>query len=267
MLCVTTTRRRPLPKPFVAACAALGACFVAYWGLWFAALTVERDDEVVRSYAGVETLRVDGGNGDIDVIAEDRDDVRLTAHRSWSFAKPELDPDVDDGILRLKGDCGFWGSFGPNGCNVRFELRVPRDVEIDVRGSAGDVTGRGLAARSYLGTSSGDVTAVDVTGPLGVGTSSGDVTVEGYRGSDVTAQVSSGDIAVRAQTPPDRVEAVASSGDVTVAVPGGVRYRVDTDTASGDESVQVDQDPDAPREIRASASSGDVSVVRLGDAR
>lgn len=262
-----TQQQRGLSRPFVIACVAFGALVVVWAALWFAAASVQRSDSSSQVYSGVERLRVKGGSGDIVVIAEQRDDVEVIVHRTWALEAPDLDQGFHDGDLTLSGGCGFWGSFGPQGCETEFELRVPADLALDVRGSSGDVTARGIAGDAYVGTSSGDVTVVDATGRLRAGASAGNVTVEGYGGSDVTAHASSGDVVVRSRTAPRRVEAVTSSGDVTVAVPGDVRYDVRTDASSGDETVEVDQSRDAGRTIDARASSGDVAVVKLDDAR
>ncbi|HST40497.1 MAG TPA: DUF4097 family beta strand repeat-containing protein [Conexibacter sp.] len=262
------TSRNGLSKPFIVVGVLVGAFCVAYAALFLAAMTVHREDSTTQTYSDVRHLRVKGGEGDITVIAEARDDVQVVARREWSLAEPEIKQGFDeDGKLTLSGSCGFVGSIGPSGCETDFELRVPLDLTLDVRGSSGDVTARGLAADAYLCTSSGDLRAIDVTGPLRVAVSSGDVTVEGYGGRTVSAHGSSGDVVVRTRAVPDRVEAVTSSGDVTVAVPGTATYDVVTDTSSGDQSVDVDQSRDAPRRIDARTSSGDVRVVRLGDAR
>jgi hypothetical protein len=264
---VPRTSRNGLSKPFIVFGVLLGAFAVAYAALFLAAITVHREDSATRTYQDVQQLRVKGGEGDITVIAEARSDVKVIARREWSLAAPDTEQSFRDGELTLAGTCGFLGTIGPTGCSTDFELRVPRGTRVDLRGSSGDVTARGLAADAYLGTSSGDLTAIDVTGPLRIGVSSGDVTVEGYAGDDVTAHASSGDVVVRTRSAPARIEAVASSGDVTVAVPGDVTYDVETDTSSGDQSVDVDQSRDATHRIDARASSGDVRVVRLGDAR
>lgn len=263
----STQPQRGLSRPFVIVCVVFGAFVVVWAALWFAAASVQRSDSATTTYGHVERLRITGSSGDITVVAEQRDDVQVVARRTWALAEPKLGQRFEDGELTLSGRCGFWGSFGPQGCDTDFELRVPADLPLDVRGSSGDVTARGLAGDAYVGASSGDVTVIDATGTLRVGASSGDVAVEGYDGDDVTAHASSGDVVVRARRAPRRIEAVASSGDVTVAVPGGVAYDVRTDASSGDESVDVDRSSDAPRSIDARASSGDVRVVTLADAR
>lgn len=264
---VSSTRRRGLPTPFVVVCVALGVLAAAWAALFFAAWSVRQTARSAKTYQGVQLLRVNGGNGDIHVIAEDRDDVEVVTRLVWGFKKPSIEQGFADGALQLSGGCGFWGSFGPDGCKAEFEVRVPRGLEVQVRGSSGDVSGRGLAGRTSLVTSSGDVHAIDVAGPLHVSASSGDVNVEGYRGSALDADASSGDVTVRTRTVPDRLSATASSGDVTVVVPGTVAYDVEAEASSGDSNVEVDQNRDSPHRIKAIASSGDVDVARLDDAR
>ncbi|MBB4664997.1 DUF4097 family beta strand repeat-containing protein [Conexibacter arvalis] len=263
----TTPSRRGIPTPVIVVCVALGVLVAAWGALFFAAWSVHQDERTARTYADVEQLRINGGSGDIAVVAEDRDDVEVITHLSWALKKPRVEHSFRDGSLQLTGGCGFWGSFGPDGCDAEFEVRVPRDLEVEVHGASGDVSGRGLAGRSVLTTGSGDVTAVDLAGPLRIKASSGDVTVEGYRGRAVDAQASSGDVTVRTQVVPDRVRAVASSGDVTVVVPGTLAYAVAANTSSGDVSVAVDQSLRSRHEIEARTSSGNVDVARLDDAR
>lgn len=264
---MSRTSSRGLSKPFVIIGVLVGAFAVAYAALFLAGASVHSEDTVTENYGEVRHLRVQGGNGTITVIAEQRSDVEVVARRGWSLAEPETTQRLRDGELTLSGDCGFLGSLGPRGCSVDFELRVPRTLTIDVRGTSGDVTARGLSADAYLGTSSGDVVAVDATGPLRVGVSSGDVTVVGYSGPDVRAHASSGDVTVRTRTAPGQIEATASSGDVTVVVPGEIAYDVAAEVGSGDEMVEVDQSRESPHQIDARTSSGDVRVLRLDDAR
>jgi len=262
-----TARRRGLHPAFVVVCIAVGV-LVAIWGaLFFAAWSVHQTERSVATYTGVDLLRIDGGSGNIAVIGEDRDDVEVVTRISWGLKKPDVVRSFDGGALKLSGGCDFLGSFGPDGCDADFEVHVPRDLQVDLRGGSGDVNGRGLAGRANLGTRSGNATAVDGSGLLHVSATSGDVVVEGFRGRDVTAEATSGNVTVRTRSVPDRVEATATSGDVTVVVPGSVAYYVEADAASGGTDVAVDQSRRSKRVIRARATSGNVHVARLDDAR
>lgn len=262
-----TRTRTGLPKLFVALCGAFGLLFVAWASVWFVAATVRQTQETTKRYAGVAQLRISGSAGDITIVAEERDDVTVLQRSTWALSKPERSQSLSNGELRLTGSCGFWGTFGPDACSVDYVVHVPREMPVSGHVSSGNVRVAGLAGPVRLSVSSGDVSADELSGALALTSSSGDVRVTSYRGADVQAVTSSGEVEVRAFSVPRRVKAVSSSGDVTVALPGQVAYRVEAGTSSGDQDVQVDQSRDAPRSVEARTSSGDVRVVRVADAR
>lgn len=262
-----TAPRKRLSRPFVVVCAGLGVLTVVYFALSFVALGVRQTKTTAASYAGVDRLQIDGGSGDVTLIGEQRDDVRVVARTKWGLDEPDHLQQFSDGVLKVDGGCGFWGGFGIDGCTTDFEIHVPADIPIRAEVDAGDLRASGLDGRVQLEANSGDVRVEDVSGPLTVDVDSGDVMVIGYRGRDASVGANSGDLEIRTQVVPDRIKAVTDSGDVTIAVPGGEVYDVDTETDSGDTDVQVDQSVDAPRTIEANTNSGDVRVVRLADAR
>jgi DUF4097 and DUF4098 domain-containing protein YvlB len=263
----TTEPRRGLPRPLIAACVAIGALVAAWGGLSVVALTMRTTDTTSRTYAVAGPLEVATANGNVTIIGEDRDDVRVDARATWSLKRPEVELRRDGGRVTLDGGCGgFWGHVDALGCSIDLELRVPRDHAVTARTTSGDVRAFDLAGEVTLRASSGDVRAEHVGGRLEVASSSGDIAVVGFRGDAVAARASSGDVTVRAATPPRRTAAHANSGNVTIAVPDAT-YAVDVRTGSGDQNVAVRQSPDAARAIEASANSGDVTVVRLDDAR
>jgi DUF4097 and DUF4098 domain-containing protein YvlB len=262
----TEQRMKRLPRPFVGICVAFAVIAAAWSGLSIVALASRHSDTSSRTYPAGEVLQLTGTSGDVTIVAEEREDIRVDARTSWSLARPDVELRREGDRLTLRGSCGFWGSVGFGGCAADFEIYVPLGTRIDARISSGDMRVAGARAATRLKTSSGDVRAEDVAAPLDVRTSSGELDVLGFAGPDVFAETSSGDVTIRAEAVPDRVTARTSSGEVTVAVPDAV-YDVRAITSSGDTRVDVRQDPGAARVIEARSSSGDVDVVRLDDAR
>lgn len=262
----TEQRRKSLPRPFVGVCVAFALIAAAWSGLSVVAFASRHSETSSHTYPAGELLQLSAQNGDVTVIAEEREDVRVDAHTKWSLSKPDVDLRREGDRLVLDGTCGFWGDVGFANCAANFEVYVPLGTRVDARTASGDMRVVGTREETRLKTSSGDVRAEDVSARLDLNSSSGDVDVLGFAGTDVLARTSSGDVTVRAEVVPERVEARTSSGDVTVAVPDAT-YDVEANTSSGDQDVQVRQDPDAARVIEARTSSGDVQVVRLGDAR
>ncbi|MGW4207965.1 DUF4097 family beta strand repeat-containing protein [Lentzea sp. NPDC004789] len=212
-------------------------------------------------------------------------------HRRVQHAKDNKPSGVShhvEGTTLVLDDCG-------DHCSIEYQVQVPstdiavvgEDVRsgdttiegvasVDYRNGSGRIVVRDIAGDVRVDSGSGDFDAINVKGSvtatLGSGrirldqlkgkalvhTSSGDIT--GTRlDNDVTADGGSGDIALTF-TSPRSVRVDASSGDVTVRVPGGP-YKVDVASGSGDRTIAVPTDPAAPMAVHVSTGSGNVRVL------
>ena len=226
----------------------------------------------------VEQLSVNAGEGDVTVVRElsDAPYVTIDSTVKGSLHAPVLRAVKDGATVRIDGNCPYI-TFGP--CRARIVIRVPAATEVDVRSGSGDVTASGLSGRVELETGSGDVNADALSGHADLHTSSGDVNVRGLSGdaelrtgsgdvnaehlaaADVTADTASGDVELSFRQAPRNVDASTASGDVGVLVPEGEAYRVEADSGSGEQALDVRTDPASTRIIRAQTSSGDVTVA------
>lgn len=205
-------------------------------------------------------LLVKGGSATVEVRPGDGTEVRVERQfeRNVFGSDPREKYDANEHRLELDGGgCGFL-SFG---CKTNYVLTVPRNVQLTVESSSGDVTVSGLDTGLNVKTSSGDVDVHDVGGPLDLRSSSGRLDADGLTSTTVTTSTSSGSATLEFTVAPQSIEAKSSSGDVTIGVPEGTEtYKVDTKTSSGDESADIKSDPAATRKITARTSSGDVSI-------
>jgi Toastrack DUF4097 len=237
---------------------------LAVGGSWALSWATRETDTNSRTMPAVRTIEVDSRrSGDVVVIGTQRSDIRLRTKQSRTiFGRPHIEVGYVNGRLRLDGHCSeleIWGSDA--GCSVSFRLEVPRDTTVRLTASSGDVRADGLSGTADLRTKSGDVHAVGALGTLHLETISGDVDADSSA-SDIDASTTSGDVHVRARNP-TRVKAHTVSGDVHVSVPDRT-YAVETHEVSGDDHVEVRTDPNAPRSIQATTTSGDVHVDRDG---
>ncbi|MQA82748.1 MAG: DUF4097 family beta strand repeat protein [Streptosporangiales bacterium] len=226
--------------------------------------------------ASAKHLFVDVESGDVTVRKGSTDDVRLT--RTVRGRSPRIVEESRNDGVHVSADCPAF-TFGR--CDVSYEIVVPADmrVEIDassgavqvdgvtggtqVEASSGTITAKDLGGEVELESSSGDVNVTGASGNLDVSASSGEIKADGLTGGRVKAESSSGDVVLGFAAAPDRVELDVSSGDATITLPGGsTTYKVDVETSSGDEQVDVPTDPDAAHEITVEASSGDVTISR-----
>ena len=125
-------------------------------------------------------------------------------------------------------------------------VAVPENVPIVVRSSGGNV--RISAFR----------------GSADIQTGSGNVVVDGFCGFALRARAQAGDVTAGASCALERLELRSRTGDVRATVPPG-RYQVDADTDIGRRSVRgLTETEDAPFQIQALSSAGDVTVEASG---
>ncbi|MEO6081543.1 MAG: DUF4097 family beta strand repeat-containing protein [Umezawaea sp.] len=235
----------------------------------------------------ITSVQVDTDGGDVKIRSVDGA-TATTVKRVLRYNPAAKKPDgpthqVNGGALVLNG-CG-------SGCEVSYEVAVPSkettvkgevgsgdlDVQdlasVEVTLGSGNATLHAIAGAVRIESGSGDITGSDITGNVIGKAHSGNLTLSGVTGSvtaasssgniraekidgDVSAEASSGNVVVELAKP-HNVKANASSGDVTVTVPNA-GYRVVVDSNSGDQKVDVPNDPSGQFELALSASSGDL---------
>ena len=213
------------------------------------------------TYDGVRSIAIDNA-ADVRLVGVPAGGpVRVVARVTEGLRSPDHEAGMSaDGTLRLSSSCPllFTGH-----CDVRYDVTVPRDVEVRARASGGDIVAEELTSDRpiELRSSAGDVSVSDVTAPeLQLSSSAGEVEARGVSARQVRAHSSAGDVAVAMIVAPDRLDADSSAGDVSVLVPDRF-YRLDASSSAGDvDTGRTRIDPDAPRSIRARSSAGDVQV-------
>lgn len=202
-------------------------------------------------------LVVDVGSGEASVGRATGSRVEVTRTVRGN-GQPELvETSGADGIsLSAACDGAFFG-----GCDVAYDIRVPDGFTLDLRADSGTVGTAGtVVAAATLRVSSGRIDVADVTGPLVLEAETGGIRAARLTSETVSARATSGDVALDFATAPRTLDAEVASGDVTLALPGAGRYRVEVDADSGEERVSVPTDPGATSTVRVQSTSGDVTV-------
>jgi hypothetical protein len=208
--------------------------------VWWAATKEERTGTyVVRGTVNGVTLDI--GDADLDIVGGGTQAaLQVSRTDRFAFGHPaEAQRVVRGGTLRLRSRCpaALVGS-----CSSAYRLRVPDNVPVTVR------------------TTSGNVASTGYRGSARIDTTSGDVNFNGWCGFNLQIRADTGDVRAVAGCSPERLQLRSRQGRVDALVPAG-RYRVDAESDEGKRSVRgVDVADDAPFQIQALSTSGDVSV-------
>ncbi len=231
----------------------------AYWALTGLTEDTKTSNE---SYPVVGTaLSVETSSADIEVRSGDVREITVDRKFDRNVFGSDPGEKYEDGKLEIRDTgCGFL-SFG---CNTDYVITVPKGLKVSIDSSSGDQKVSGLDGAT-LKSNSGSIEAHQMGGQLSLESSSGDLEASDLTATSVTGESSSGSVDLTFIEAPSSVDLKSSSGDVTVLLPSGdAKYKVDTDTSSGDETASVKIDPTSTRTIKAETSSGDVTVEYHG---
>lgn len=253
--------------------------------------------QATTSYAigGTGVLQVSNTSGDVYVTGGSGSTVDVTVKKS-GLSHSDLDSMTSDATVDHANSGLTITTNYPHhctNCDLSYEIRVPRGVQVKVDVDSGDVHVAGTDGLIDISSSSGDVKLTDDSGPINVEESSGDVRLTDVGGSarvksssggidasgltkDVDFDAASGDITAKFASL-DGVSTVrmrTDSGSITLDVPRNFSARISalTDSGSLDSNLKLpihehDSGADlsvavgnAKTNVNLVASSGDISI-------
>jgi DUF4097 and DUF4098 domain-containing protein YvlB len=168
--------------------------------------------------------------------------VTITEEHRYSSGKPVTGYHVHGQTLRLTES----GCPDDNArCEVRYTIRIPETMSVDITAQAGAVKVDGLA------------------GKLTVATQAGAVEGRGLTSDEVSVTTEVGAASLVFTQPPDMVHTTTSLGAVELHLPGSSSYAVDIRTEVGTDSVDVDQDPASVHRVSVRTEVGNVQIKRM----
>lgn len=224
----------------VAVSAVLIAGSALVLGIWWLGSSEQR----IASYSvrgSLTSISLDlGGANAIVVGGGMRPDVSVRRTDSFAFGRiADADRQVSGGVLRLRSRCP---DIVLGTCSAVYQVTVPDNVPVNVR------------------TSSGDVRFTNYRGSARIDTQTGDITVGSFCGFALQARAETGNVTANASCALERMELRSRTGDIHAIVPPG-RYRLDADSDAGSRQVRgITQADDAPFQIQALSSAGNVGV-------
>jgi hypothetical protein len=189
----------------------------------------------------VASLKIDNPVGDTQIEGADTNTISVTEELTYTGDPPQTSYPITAGRqLTLSYTCP--GVFDVNSCRVTYVIKVPRRLTIHIDDKVGSTTLTGIAGQLTLTSSTGNIDATGLTSPT------------------VTAHTNAGAITLGFTAPPTTVDAQAQVGSITVRLPAGTAYAVDTGSQIGVADVKVQRDPASPHRITAHSQVGSASV-------
>jgi DUF4097 and DUF4098 domain-containing protein YvlB len=214
-------------------------------------------------------LRVEGTSGDSVVVHI----LMSGSERMLKRIEMAAEQNGNDVSVVTKHSDGNWTDWlSPGSWNLsgKIEVQVPRNYNIDIRTSGGDIAVSRLEGDARGRTSGGDIRVAEVRGPVNMQTSGGDLRIEdiegetriGTSGGDIDVTRLNGDLDAKTSggyihldRVSGKVMARTSSGNV---IASEIRGDSDLKTSGGDIRATIDG------KIAAHTSGGSVTAELVG---
>lgn len=211
------------------------------WGWnWFGTgklTTITLDEEKFHPLSGIEDISVSSPFVDIDLIQEDREDVRIVySGRLRANVVPELEVEKIGSRLdiRLQID-GF--SYTVTDSTTRLQVFIPMGFEgnYNIASSSGEISSKKLTGKDIkISSSSGDMElGIIVANNVNISSSSGSIEADTISGN-VETTTSSGDVSFKTDGSTGNINISTSSGDVKLVNGNDSSYKGIINTSSGD---------------------------------
>ena len=202
-----------------------------------------------------EKLTINLVVGDVKIKTWDKNECSITVYGNSGAEKNvkyEFEK-ISTGVKIKSEKTGGWlkNLLGTN-VDMKFEILVPKDFELDIETSGGDIDINNVNGSKFIHTSGGDVNLESTSGTVKLTTSGGDISIESQKGN-IDLETSGGDISGKNIV--GDLKGETSGGDINVEVSNG---KVDLETSGGDIKFKYKGEN---KGISLRTSGGDVNAI------
>ena len=219
-------------------------------------------DEVVKTFTvtGHARVRVQTDDGNVRVSTGDIKQVEVRVEYSGYKLDHDLHVDATqngDTVQVNAKTSGFHVSFGIRHTDIRVEIHMPKDADLQVNTGDGSVEADSINGELDVHTGDGHINVQGAKGNIRLHT--GDGHIEG-RDLDGRADITTGDGHVNIEGRFDALNIKTGDGSVTARVGHGSKVSSPWNIHTGDGSVDLDLPGDLQANLDASTNDGRISL-------
>jgi len=226
--------------------------------------TSARADEWNKTYtiSGRADLRVETDDGDVTIVSADQ--KQIDAHVSAagfkigdSDVRIEENQNGDHVKLKVRLPHFNFRWWGGHHRMVRIELRVPRDLDLDVHTGDGNVLAQPVAGRIRIDTGDGSVDANGLKGDISMRSGDGHIEASGLDGN---VEVDTGDGHVSVEGRFDVLQLKTGDGNIEARVRSGSKVASSWKMHSGDGHINLWLPADLSADLDAHTGDGHITL-------
>jgi DUF4097 and DUF4098 domain-containing protein YvlB len=227
------------------------------------AATPARADEWKKTYAvnGRGSLYVTTGDGDVTVTGGDQKQIDAEVISDGYKIGPNdvqvVESQNGDHVsIEVKFPHMNWHMFSGHR-SLRVNVRVPREVDLDVRTGDGNITASSVSGKLQFDSGDGNVSANDIRGDIRMHT--GDGRIEGH-GFDGSLDADTGDGSMKIEGRFDSLALKTGDGSIEAKVGSGSKVANSWNVRSGDGSITLRLPGDLNANLDAHTGDGNITL-------
>jgi hypothetical protein len=248
-----------MTRKLLAGFAFVGAIFTVA----FSAVPAHADDwSKTYTINGRANLRVGTDDGDVSIVSSDQ--KQIDAHvttEGYKIAPGEVrieeHQEGDHVTLDVKLPHMNWTFWGGRHRSLRVEIRVPRELDLDVHTGDGNVSAAALAGRIQIDTGDGKVDATGLKGEVRMHSGDGHITASGLDGSLV---VDTGDGHITVDGRFDTLDLKTGDGNIEARALNGSKVANNWRLHSGDGRINLSLPADFSADLDAHTGDGHITL-------
>ena len=221
-------------------------------------------DEWSKTYkvSGRPNLRVETDDGDVNIVAGDSSQIEARVTTDGlkigpSDVRVEEHQEGDNVTVSVKMPHFNFSFFGGHHRSVRIDLRVPKDLSLDVRTGDGNVSAQPLSGRIRIDTGDGRITASGLKGEISLHSGDGNIQCSGLDG---TLDVDTGDGHVTVDGRFDSLNLKTGDGNIEARAMSGSKVANSWRVHSGDGHINMWLPGDFNADLDAHTGDGKITL-------
>jgi DUF4097 and DUF4098 domain-containing protein YvlB len=209
---------------------------------------------------GLTRVSVENTSGQVSISATDGAKASVVATKIKFSDQCKMTLNRSDNRLMIKVEKTS-GLLSKGECEVDFQVKVPKAVDLDLITGSGNLTIQGIQGDLVFKLGSGDVSANGRFRNIDGKSGSGRIALKGLIGGG-ELKTGSGDIDLSFATASLKGEfdLKTGSGNATVQFPKGAKVKTSFEAGSGGLSNELGDHPDAPFKLSMKAGSGNLKI-------
>jgi hypothetical protein len=242
---------------------AAGALALAFGGAAVTAAPVRADDwSKTYQVNGRADLHVATDDGDVIVTGSDQKqiDVHVSTQGykiSSNEVRIEESQNGNQVTVSVKLPHLNWSLWGGHHRSIKVEVHVPRDLNLDVQTSDGNVTAQDVSGSIHFNTGDGNVIASGIRGQIRMHTGDGHIEGTNFDGS---LEADTGDGNMRISGRFDSLELKTGDGNIDGQVGSGSKVASSWKIHSGDGHIELRIPSDLSADVDAHTGDGSITV-------